>query len=46
MNTLNKVFRLIANLFTGNKPKTIVLHRRDEEYLPKDNLARVFLKIK
>lgn len=45
MNTFKNIFASMVNLFTGNSPKTIVLHRNDE-FLPKDNLARIFLKIK
>lgn len=45
MNTIINVFRLALDMFKGDKPKTIILHRNDE-FIPKDNLARVFLKIK
>lgn len=45
MNTIINVFKLAIDMVMGNKPKTIVLYRNDE-FMPKDNLARVFLKIK
>ncbi|MFN8578081.1 MAG: hypothetical protein U0354_14675 [Candidatus Sericytochromatia bacterium] len=45
MNTLKKVFNLVLNLFNNENPKTIVLYRNDE-FLPEDNLARIYLKIK
>ena len=45
MNTLKETFKLVLNLFSLKKSKTIVLYRNDE-FIPKDNLARIFLKIK
>jgi hypothetical protein len=45
MNTLKNVFKLVLNLFKNNRAKTITLYRNDE-FVAKDNLARIFLRIK
>ncbi len=45
METLRYFLKSMANLFNNNKPKTIVLKRKDEQ-LEKDNLARIYIKIK
>ena len=44
MEVLRNFIKSVANLFNYDKPKTIVLKRKDER-LDKDNLARIYLKI-
>lgn len=44
MKTLRNILKSVVSFFNYNKPKTIVLNRRDNQ-LDKDNLARIYIKI-